>query len=84
MPPPVVSRIAPDFEGERWYQAGYTDGCSSAVESGKSFSTKAVRNDALYDTDAGYRAGWRQGFAACEQRTRRDDGTFNDEQNPYF
>ncbi|MBY0422513.1 MAG: hypothetical protein K2Q06_09425, partial [Parvularculaceae bacterium] len=50
------------------YGRGYSDGCQTASERGKSFSTKTVRDDALFDSDKGYRAGWRYGYQNCGLR----------------
>ncbi len=47
------------------YQAGYGDGCASATEEDKSFSTKKVRDAYLFDNDRAYAAGWRQGYLSC-------------------
>ncbi|MEL7488240.1 MAG: hypothetical protein AAGJ87_13600 [Pseudomonadota bacterium] len=55
------------------YQAGYGDGCATGVEEDKSFSTKRTRDNYLFDNDRAYRAGWRQGYLSCGQRTRRDE-----------
>ena len=79
-----VSPTAPDFDGSAFYQAGYGDGCSTAVEGDKSFSTKLIRNEALYKTDEGYRSGWRQGYAACNENARRDDGDLRGQQDPFL
>ena len=47
------------------YPAGYADGCASASEASKPFSTKMVRDEDLFKGDRSYRAGWRQGFSSC-------------------
>lgn len=47
------------------WQAGYGDGCVTATEADKSFSTKRVRDEILFDSDRAYRAGWRQGYLSC-------------------
>lgn len=47
------------------YQAGYVDGCETANETDKSFSTKRTRDAYAFDNDKAYRAGWRQGYMEC-------------------
>jgi hypothetical protein len=50
---------------EPGYQAGYGDGCVTASEQDKSFSTKRARDDYQFESDRAYRAGWRQGYLSC-------------------
>ena len=50
---------------EPGYQAGYGDGCITATEQDKSFSTKRERDAYAFDNDRAYRAGWRQGYLQC-------------------
>ncbi|OFX00694.1 MAG: hypothetical protein A3E78_11080 [Alphaproteobacteria bacterium RIFCSPHIGHO2_12_FULL_63_12] len=60
---------------EPGYVAGYGDGCATAHEQDKSFSTKRVRDADLFESDRAYRAGWRQGWQQCQSPYRRaDDG----------
>lgn len=47
------------------YPAGYADGCQSARERERDFSTEVVRDEHLFDNDTSYRTGWRQGYASC-------------------
>lgn len=49
-----------------FYTSGYTDGCTSAREAEKPFSTKIVQDKQLFRDDASYRSGWRQGFSSCK------------------
>lgn len=57
------------------YQAGYGDGCATAAEEDKSFSTIRVRDEYEFDNDRAYRAGWRQGYLQCGSRQPpRNDG----------
>ncbi|MFZ5616702.1 MAG: hypothetical protein ACOZAA_05195 [Pseudomonadota bacterium] len=57
------------------YVAGYGDGCATAHEQDKSFSTKRVKDDYLFENDRAYRAGWRQGWQQCQSPYRKaDDG----------
>lgn len=49
------------------YIAGFGDGCATATEAEKSFSTKRVRDNEAYDNDRAYRAGWRAGLLQCER-----------------
>lgn len=50
------------------FQAGYGDGCATATENDKSFSTREVRDPYQFDNDKAYRAGWRQGYLECADR----------------
>ena len=47
------------------FAAGYGDGCVTANEADKSFSTKEVSDASAFENDEGYRYGWRQGFLEC-------------------
>ena len=70
---------------EPGYQAGYGDGCVTATERDKSFSTKRVRDEYMFDNDRAYRAGWRQGFLQCGGRTAAasDGGLILGQENEY-
>jgi hypothetical protein len=57
-----------------WYLQGYNDGCATAGEADKSFSNKQVKDQALFDSDKGYRAGWRQGLLQCRKQDPQSDG----------
>ena len=73
----VLAACASDsgLSDEPSYIAGYGDGCATAHEQEKSFSTKRVRDAALFDDDRAYRAGWRQGWQQCQSPYRQvDDG----------
>lgn len=59
---------------EPGYVAGYGDGCSTAQEEDKSFSTKRVRDADMFESDEAYRAGWRQGYQQCRPTYSRNDG----------
>ena len=50
------------------FQIGYNDGCSTASEAEKSFSTKQTRDTYLFDNDKAYQAGWRQGYLGCTSK----------------
>ena len=47
------------------FQAGYVDGCATAQEEEKSFSTRRQRDAYAFDNAEAYRAGWRQGYLEC-------------------
>ena len=47
------------------FQAGYVDGCETASEQEKSFSTRQARDDYAFENDEAYRAGWRRGYMEC-------------------
>lgn len=70
---------------EPGYQAGYGDGCVTATEHDKSFSTKRVRDQYSFDNDRAYRAGWRQGYLQCGGRDGQtsDGGLILGQENEY-
>ena len=48
------------------YRLGYDDGCATATNQGANMRHgDMVRDDALYDSDKVYRAGWAGGHSAC-------------------
>lgn len=59
------------LSGEPNYGRGYSDGCQTAAERNKSFSTKSFRDAELFDHDEGYRAGFRYGYQSCNTRVSR-------------
>lgn len=67
------------------YQAGYGDGCTTAVEDDKSFSTKRTRDAYAFENDKAYRVGWRQGYLECGDRVpeQNDGGRILGERNEY-
>jgi hypothetical protein len=56
----------PTLKEQPGFVAGFADGCETAREQSKSFSTKRVRDAEAFDTDDAYRAGWRQGNQECD------------------
>ncbi|MEL6362182.1 MAG: hypothetical protein AAFR21_13975 [Pseudomonadota bacterium] len=57
------------------FARGFGDGCASATEDGKSFSTKHFRDEYEFEESKAYRSGWRQGYLDCESRDiKRNDG----------
>jgi hypothetical protein len=52
------------------FHVGYGDGCTTSNEEDKSFSTKFERDAYAFDNDQAYRAGWRQGYLECSNRTQ--------------
>lgn len=57
------------------YATGFGDGCVTATEEAKSFSTKRVRDEYQFEQSRAYRAGWRQGYLDCGSRElNRNDG----------
>lgn len=64
----VSCATSPDvaaLRDEPTFQAGYGDGCETATEEGKSFSTKRLRDQYEFDNDRAYRSGWRLGYLEC-------------------
>lgn len=67
------------------YSAGYGDGCLTATEEDKSFSSKKERDAYAFKNDEAYRAGWRQGYLECSTQTpeAKDGGRILGERNEY-
>jgi len=67
------------------YSAGYGDGCLTATEEDKSFSSKQERDAYAFKNDEAYRAGWRQGYLECSTQTpeAKDGGRILGERNEY-
>ncbi|HVV64306.1 MAG TPA: hypothetical protein VHC42_02470 [Rhizomicrobium sp.] len=66
------------------YRQGYEDGCASANAEGADMRHGDIaRDDALYDTDKGYHAGWATGHSACGRMapTGQSEGVLQD-RNP--
>ena len=49
-----------------FYQPGIADGCRTAEARNASFSTEVFKDEALFDAEESYRAGWRTGYAQCQ------------------
>jgi hypothetical protein len=62
------------FTDEPTFQAGYGDGCVTATEDDKSFSTKRARDEFAFANDRAYAAGWRQGYIQCGRTRNANDG----------
>lgn len=56
------------------FLAGLSDGCVTATEENRSFSTRVERDASAFENDEAYRAGWRQGYLECETKTPRTRG----------
>ncbi len=67
------------------FTAGYGDGCATATEEDKSFSTRRERDAYAFENDEAYRAGWRQGYLECSNTTpeAKDGGRILGEGNEY-
>lgn len=67
------------------FGSGYADGCATAGEEDKSFSTRRVRDEYMFGNDRAYRAGWRQGYIQCggDTRRRNDGGRILGQPNEY-
>jgi hypothetical protein len=47
------------------FKAGFTDGCSAAATQSANKREAQFRDQAFYDSDKNYRAGWAMGLANC-------------------
>lgn len=63
----------PGLTEEPGYVAGYGDGCATAHELDKSFSTTRVKDEYQFENDRAYRSGWRQGYQQCQSPYRKSD-----------
>ena len=59
-PPPPEVLDGPYF-GE-----GFSDGCRTAEARRAAYDNRSFRNDALFNAQPSYAAGWRSGFAQCQ------------------
>jgi hypothetical protein len=48
------------------FQEGYSDGCAAATTPSSNYREGPLRDNALYNTDSTYRAGWANGFQTCK------------------
>lgn len=65
----------PGLSEEPSFIVGYGDGCATAQEQDKSFSTKRYRDAEAFESDRAYRSGWRQGWQQCKDPSgRASDG----------
>ncbi len=50
------------------FRVGYDDGCATATDEGADMRHgDMVRDDALYESDKAYHAGWAAGHSACRR-----------------
>ena len=47
------------------FRAGYDDGCAAASTTGANPRERPYRDEASYQNDRAYHAGWSSGFSAC-------------------
>lgn len=55
------------------FKDGYGDGCAAATTQSSNYREGPYRDEALYQSDAAYRAGWANGYQTC--RSPQDLGT---------
>lgn len=63
------------------FKAGFSDGCSAATAVSADYSAEKFRDQAMYDSDENYRAGWSNGMHNCRpdnQRTNPNAGPVPD------
>ena len=67
------------YDKDPLYDEGFSDGCSTGTaRSSGTPAQKAVRDDELWSQSDAYRAGWKQGYAACAPNTHGDRDTGGD------
>ena len=47
------------------FKEGYGDGCAAASTQSSNYREGPYRDEALYQSDAAYRAGWANGYQTC-------------------
>lgn len=53
-------------EDDPLYDAGFSDGCATGTDrSSGGPASKPQRDQELWDTSDGYRAGWKAGYGSC-------------------
>jgi hypothetical protein len=58
------------------FRAGYEDGCAAASATGVNPREGPYRDEALYNTNSAYRAGWGNGYSVCRgQATSASPGS---------
>ena len=72
-----------ELRNEPNYGLGYNDGCSTANGRVSGFDKTVRRNENLYQSDRGYRAGWKDGYGSCGGTTNRDRDVFGGEDRWY-
>lgn len=72
-----------ELRNEPNYGLGYNDGCGTANGRVSGFDSTIKRNENLYDSDRGYRAGWKDGYSSCGGTTNRDRDVFGGEDRWY-
>jgi len=61
----LTACAAPAEQESPFYQAGFADGCATGSAETAPVRRNPQRDEALYATDSGYRAGWLSGRATC-------------------
>jgi hypothetical protein len=64
------------------FRAGYSDGCAAASVTGANPREGAYRDEALYTSNAAYRAGWGNGYSLCRGGAAPGAGLGNPVTNP--
>jgi len=59
------AEAGPGAKNSPFYQEGFGDGCATASAQGAPGQTKLVRDQALFDREKDYHAGWISGLAQC-------------------
>lgn len=56
------------------FKDGYADGCAAASAGGSNYRQGPLRDEALYQSDANYRAGWANGYQTCSPSRQATPG----------
>jgi hypothetical protein len=64
------------YEKDPMYTAGFGDGCSTGTSRAQGAPpSNAVRDEVEWKSSDAYRAGWKAGYGACNDRGGRGDTT---------
>jgi len=64
------------------FKEGYSDGCAAATTVSSNYREEPYRNEALYQADAAYRAGWANGYQSCRPAQRNGPSSMPGSQVP--
>lgn len=56
------------------FKEGYGDGCAAATATSANYREGPYRDNALYNSDKLYRAGWASGYQSCNPRPAQVPG----------
>lgn len=77
----ATEQLSPAVTQSADYQSGYSDGCRTGNERSNGLSQRVFRNEAIFETNPNYQAGWRAGYGSCGgSPASPSQSIFNDDQ----